>query len=523
METLRARRNKRRRRITVGDLKQPELKAIRKSFSKNAELDCGYLKYCDIDHDAVDLNYELCRTHSEIISRIDRITSDLTVGGFLFIWFEIVQRIGGDFQRLVATYWKSFVRDAVKAILNIGLLPVYIRQLDNGDHVPIVPNNGSYRISVLEELGGTQRYILRWLNVNDTPGYPGEWVDRRAIVIGGWGYDPSGDGSLSCLISSLLIDMYFIIFMKSCAIVAEKQLSDPTAVVSQPKEDMQEDDEVGQFLDCHPSEVDEGDKFTGWQQGVPIRKVVISSHLKTLATEGIEACAKNIEEELLESNEQTMNTDNSWELQPGQSIINRQLPQPRTDLVPLDKLLEEKIGTTLGVPTEMMSPASTVTANTVLAKDIYKDTIIKWWDIMNDVLTYYIYEPIYGKDDKNLLNYIVNLFEGEHREQAREVCDGQIMSVVINISHLVSKEDIEHARNRGLISWETYRKSWASRLALPECLLENKSADPLTMQERLSMLPGKRNMTSSSPSNQQQQPPSSTVPKQQEKSKEGLE
>lgn len=480
---------RRKRKTTTGTLEQPDVRAIKRPFIDRYENLSDFLIDYQIDHEAIDVNYEICQYHPEVFMRIDLITSDLTSGDILFMWGQEVQTVSNDFKKTVNRYWKSFVRDAVKAIMAIGLLPMYIGQLDNGEYVPIVPSNGSYRIYVLPEIGGTQRYLLSWLNINNNPSYPSlSWVDTRAIVLGGWGYDPTAEGKLCCPISSILTSVHFITNLRMCATVAEKQNSDPTMVVTQPKEDVEMEPEVGQFIDCNPVVEEECDKYTRWQENVEIRHELVDKKVQSRVREELSQYY-NSQTTVEEKSDTTMNPYNYYDLNPGEGVANRQLPRPRGDLVSLDKLIDDRIGRILGVPTELFSPSSSVRANAELSLTIYQKTITKWSSIISTILTDYVYDPICKQDDNAFKQSLISesYTEKDDSDFLSQSCNSLTMTVIVSTTHLLSNEDVEYARNRGIINWKTYLRIWASRLRVPIHVLESDE-DPLSSADRLSII-----------------------------------
>lgn len=127
-----------------------------------------------------------------------------------FLWNGRVLRLNPVFADLVKTFWIPFAMDFIMEIFCLGVVPVRLSKMSRRKGAPRIPVVIKQRLGVDYEITikrdpetGLNQYLYRRLKDMHGDFLTKPIIDRKVTILFGYGFDPTPDGRLSCIASTL--------------------------------------------------------------------------------------------------------------------------------------------------------------------------------------------------------------------------------------------------------------------------------------------------------------------------------
>ena len=158
--------------------------------------------------------------------------------GPYFYWNGKPTKPTFDFQNIINRYWIPFCKDVVDCILTLGLVPIKLLRLpknQGGITVPFVYKGimgVDYNITVINDDGKLDYLFYKPTKKTEKTGMSiGQMKRTKKVSIwGGFGYDPSSDGTLNSITSTIVPQFYFLNRMYHYTLRSEYNRSDPSLI-----------------------------------------------------------------------------------------------------------------------------------------------------------------------------------------------------------------------------------------------------------------------------------------------------
>lgn len=448
--------------------------------------------------------FEIAYKHPTVRSALDKITSDLTRNGVMFMQGKQPLTVSFEFEQQIKKQLIPCERDAVFSIAAQGVLPLYKRiDKESGHKVTVCPHYDTYKISVLYDKGIPQ-FRFWWIARIPLKKHIMDYVDKNVKIISGFGYDPDINGTLNSIISSLFPTVNFIDSMLEFATRAEEQNTDPTMIIQspQPKESNIESANISMpfnvFVDSNPNRVRECDKY--YQQDLQARFNVRQVSNDAYTNEQLKSMFGM-------QSRVTASIFNRLTLQEGQTLANRQLPRARSDLIDLINISKETVSQLFKIPQELFSGGFSrhIARDTATLLDKqYSETLETWARRLEPIVTN-IYKEMYEEEDRK---YFEKNVDKQLRKEVPELT--QTLSnirVIVNFSQRLPTEEMEYAVNRGILPYRFMAENWLIQNGIPKELLAN-TEDILSDAEKKQMLLSKcKSKTAASGQQQSEESP----------------
>lgn len=432
--------------------------------------------------------FEIAQQHPNVRSALDKIADDLTKNGLLFMQHKQVLSVSFKFEEQIKRHWIPCMRLAVFTIAAQGVLPLHTyTDRKTGQSITVCPHPETYKLSIRYEKGAP---VMRFWWINTIPDKPPfmDTVDPKVEIITGFGYDPSRNGSLNSLVSTLFPTMNFIDSMLTFATRAEERNSDPTMIVQQTAakaanlESASENVPYNFFVDCDSVEKREEDMYDRQDLEARLGRHEVRAQLDAIEAQKTQL---GVAQRLI-----TTNLLNRLTLKEGQSIGSQVLPHPRGDLVNLINISKETVSQVFKIPQEVFSGkvlGHTAEGTASIMMTQYRETLRTWARFLDPIVTL-IYKKMYEKYDALEFNRIIDKRLQSLLPQLVDKLSE--IRVIINFSQGLTTSEMEYAVNRGLLDYSIMAKFWLTQNGLPKELLANEE-DILSDQTKRELLLGR--------------------------------
>lgn len=373
--------------------------------------------------------------------------------GLEFYWKDKRIKLKSGFKAMVDHYWTSFGKDVVDQICICGVVPVKLSRVrKGGDRVPVVMNgllNVDYQIGILmnSRTGLKEFYYIRLRKNNQmiTP-----YIDNKVSILHGFGYDPTPDGRLTSLVTSIVEIDDFIRSMMFYTIKAENNKSDPT-IFTEVDASASPLKAQGNRYDYYVNRDREKSEAEGRYE------TNIEEQLSAIQNQ--QAMMEQINEAALNPVYKTQYTSPIRPLPFGHKMAKQNLPQSRSDLSELFTHMERLICGSYKVPRTFLIADTAMSENGVkMTKETMTSNINDWKRLLSRIFTD-VYRSLYGKTDSITImdvytdNEIESMTEAEY--EGAESDDTRV-KVVLPVLPLDTHEEMLNKYLMGIIKWPIF-------------------------------------------------------------------
>ena len=236
--------------------------------------------------------------------------------------------------RVLEDHWIPLAKKAVDLMFSIGVVPVRFIRQKGGIDIPYVPAVGTWDLHVITSPNGRRRYELF-----DNESKMDPVAD--CLILHGYGFDPMVDGSLTSLVSTLEPVARFIAELSDAAVTSERIRANPPVIIQ--KKDGQANREASETIDFdYYADTDNVQKKetnhfqrdeTAMKQLNRQKKMFVGALYPSRAEENAQGALQNMVP------------------LPSSFTVGTLLePTSRTDFVTINRMTQETICSTLGVP-----------------------------------------------------------------------------------------------------------------------------------------------------------------------------
>jgi len=481
--------------------------------------------------------------HPHVRMCFNEMTKRLFAGVGIVVYQGNTPRIPTDaFRTVLQRDFVPFDRDALDAIMTIGVVPIAFRKVPtNGlgeeDLVPYVPKFGTYTITTFS-VDGIQRFNFYrnnfYAGAGNSPATAGAasgpafWGssgfgdhDPSVMVAHDFGYNPNVDGTLTSNLHAIAEQLSFISEMNGLAVTAERISSNPPLVTEYNNaiEDRAEDKFSENFYVGNP------DRCVARAEAVYERNAQQQAAFRENMRlweqyNGLRGC-----EEFVDGDGQSVVPHDRRASEPEGTVapawgrdwrgaempwsrqyyigatrrhVQHHLPRARGDLVAMNAQAMDIVCGVLNVPKGMLSSDSHVRAGVEAVSEAMHRTVNRWADLLSHLMTA-VYNHTFGvKDLRDELRIQVqrrrrspyetaekllteaDLFAAEQKTRVR---------LAFDLPPSTSPERLDAMYNRGIIGWETYATAQLRLQNFARDQLASES-DPLSKEEKKMLLFG---------------------------------
>jgi hypothetical protein len=375
-------------------------------------------------------------------------------------------------QRLLEDHWIPFGKAAMDMIFCIGLVPVrFIRVDEKTAPIPYVPIVGTYDIHIVTTKEGVRSYELFDTDSGLEP-------VKDAIVLGGFNFDPHMDGQLTSLVSILEPVFRFIAELSDAAIISERVRSNPPIVIQKKdngnSQQEKETANFGFYADTDNIKMTEQNQFQ--RDEMQIKQLHNQQRLFMNAlypTQG-QQNAKNA-------------LDNMVPL-PSQFQVGTTIePSGRTDFVSVNRMAQETICSTLGVPRSLFINDHVVRSDQEGVHETLRQSLIFWKQVISTLLTK-IWRML---NEESLLKKVMKDAKKSKRALQGIALESHLnkkmQRIEIPITPYSDSGQLRMLYLQGVISWETYATYLLRNASLPKEILATKQ-DPWSFEDKKLLL-----------------------------------
>lgn len=377
-------------------------------------------------------------------------------------------------KRLLNVIYEPLGKQMLDLLISIGIVPVRFLR-DEKETIPYIPIAGTYDVHVVTSPEGICRYEL----YDDNSGMePVEDV----LIFSGLGYDPRLDGSLTSLMANLEPIMDFTASLHDCAVTAEKVRANPPIVIQRKDTN-------------HSSDANESARFDFYADTDNLKSSMNNQFQRdSVALNALRNQQAKFQQALHGGSQEDANVAhalrNMVPLPSDYNVGTTIEPQARTDFVSVNRMAQETICSTLGVPRSLFINDNVVRSDEQGAHDTLKQTLIWYKQSIAKVLTKVYHhinkEKVVGKLMKRYKK--TNPDKRELQGIALETYIGNNMPrIEIPITPYVSNEDLRMLYLQEIITWETYASFMLRNASLPRDLMAGKG-DPWKHDDKKELL-----------------------------------
>lgn len=420
----------------------------------------------------------------------DKLTSDAIKEPTVYENGKPKDKVSPHYKEIVQKVWLKWCLDLYDEVNIAGIAPVKFVET-NGIRYPVVISGTigrDYIITVKRNRQGVKEFTY-YKTVSLRTGEPIEpKVDRKVIVLHGFGYDPDFNGYLCSPISRIVTEHYSNFRMNAFYQKAAYGLSDPMVLIERP---LNAGVDQGMVLGVYGNKDNEIEKSA---------KTFVKN--KDEIREAFSLISE-MEEEFYYRSETNPNNDgseyniskkpflhNMLPLPPGHKVTHQKQPAMPGDYVTYSKTNEYRICANMGVPRFLIMHDEGKTDNSSkIALDSYRDTVNKWRDVFSTHLTW-IHKVIYGDEDG------IKSISAINKEELANLTEEQIFDiattprVTLRIPPFLN-ETPEGARDKffmGVIDYANYASIVKTIAGYPEDTNEKNLKDPFSIEAKMNIL-----------------------------------
>lgn len=374
-------------------------------------------------------------------------------------------------QRLLEDHWIPFGKAAMDMIFCIGLVPVrFIRVDEKSIPIPYVPIVGTYDIHIITTKEGVRSYELYDTDSGLEP-------VQDALVLGGFNYDPHIDGQMTSLVSILEPVFRFIAELSDAAIISERIRSNPPIVIQKRDSGNAQEKETANFgfyADTDNIKMTENNQFQRDEMQVKQLQNQQRLFMNALYPTQGQQNAKNA-------------LDNMVPL-PSQFQVGTMIePSGRTDFVSVNRMAQETICSTLGVPRSLFINDHVVRSDQEGVHETLRQSLIFWKQVIASMMTK-LWRLL---NEESVLKKVMKDAKKSKRALQGIALESHLNKkmprIEIPITPYCDSGQLRMLYLQGVISWETYATYLLRNSSLPKEILATKT-DPFSFEDKKLLL-----------------------------------
>lgn len=375
-------------------------------------------------------------------------------------------------QRLLEDHWIPFGKAAMDMIFCIGIVPVrFIRVDETSIPIPYVPIVGTYDIHIITTKDGVRSYELF---DNDSGLEP----VKDSMVLGGFNFEPHMDGQMTSLVSILEPVFRFIAELSDAAVVSERIRSNPPIVIqkrdSGNSQQEKETANFGFYADTDNIKMTENNQFQRDEMQVKQLQNQQRLFMNALYPTVGQQNAKNA-------------LDNMVPL-PSQFQVGTMIePSGRTDFVSVNRMAQETICSTLGVPRSLFINDHVVRSDQEGVHETLRQSLIFWKQVIATLLTK-VWRML---NEESVLKKVMKDARKSKRALQGIALESHLNKkmprIEIPITPYSDSSQLRMLYLQEVISWETYATYLLRNASLPKEILATKK-DPWSHDDKKELL-----------------------------------
>lgn len=397
-----------------------------------------------------------------------------------------------EFQQIIDRYWKEFCKNVIDWIMIAGIVPIAFEKVDK-NYIPIVPKGQitlDYNIQMVYK-GGRVIYQYVKLRSRKTGEKITPRVDKKVTILSGFGWDPMENGKIKSIVSSIISADYFISMIIQYTLRAEFNRSDPELVTEVTNETMGLNiPQYGHFGDWDQTQYQEQSRYR-----LNTTEVMAVMEQQRQIVDATPSPTLNAMGEPMIDRYKKQSQDNVRNLPVNHKLTRQNMPESRSDLVPLIKHYEGIICMSYRVPRTYLIADDGMSETSVrLTQDTYSKTINSWKNILSGILTN-VYNFLYYSDDiKSALGIYTDLeLNDMNEEQLFDKSQDPRVTIGFSLIPTDSSEGLLQKYTLGLIDWDNFQQMSMLMGGYPNHLMNQhkvgkKKKDPWNQDYKLNML-----------------------------------
>jgi hypothetical protein len=412
--------------------------------------------------------------------------------GIEFYWKGKSIRPSWEFQRIINKYWIPFSKDFIDFMHIIGIVPVLLVKVPEGEIVPVVPKGryGEDYMITTRSRGGIQKFSYYKMTSRKTGERIQPRKDPKIRIISGYGFEPNEYGKFKSIVSTILLQDFMQNRMNAFAISTEKKRSDaPILTETQAdsagivRPEMQYDYYGDWDKNKHQAEA-------RYQRNTQEIYAIVEQQIRmeqAYSENGATEDGMNIDV----NKKQLQN--NIFPLPMNHRVARYQLPEARNDLVPLNRHMEHIIAAAYGVPrSHMISDEGRSETSVRITEKSLDETVNFWKTILGVELTeIYASIPGYVQEDKSVA--VSTYSKVEIATMPRRDLFDKVNEPRVTVGLAIIPSDTDDGLlmkySLGIIKWQNFAKIMLQHSNYPtEVVNEDFGKDPWQQEFKLSML-----------------------------------
>lgn len=375
-------------------------------------------------------------------------------------------------QRLLEDHWIPFAKAAMDMIFCIGLVPIrFIRVDEKSIPIPYVPIVGTYDIHIVTTREGVRSYELF---DNDSGLEP----VKDSLVLGGFNYEPHMDGQMTSLVAILEPVFRFIAELSDAAVISERIRSNPPIVIQKRdagnSQQEKETANFGFYADTDNIKMTENNQFQRDEMQVKQLQNQQRLFMNALYPTQGQQNAKNA-------------LDNMVPL-PSQFQVGTMIePSGRTDFVSVNRMAQETICSTLGVPRSLFINDHVVRSDQEGVHETLRQSLIFWKQVISTLLTK-VWRML---NEESVLKKVMKDAKKSKRALQGIALESHLSKkmprIEIPITPYSDSSQLRMLYLQEVISWETYATYLLRNASLPKEILATKK-DPWSHDDKKELL-----------------------------------
>lgn len=352
-----------------------------------------------------------------------------------------------EFERVVQNEWVGFSKDSIDEYYTRGIIPIIIKETENGIMYPAVVKDIHYITQKYNRK--LEKYVYKLYRIKGKDGnmfHEGKW-DKKVQILSGFGYDPLPDGDIISPVSVLLSEQTFISSIRDMNLSQEIRRTNPVLLIETDKEQLDKGEIYASYADGDRAQALEEDRFI-------MNKAEVKSvkEQERIFKEGIKQDFPNTAEH--------MNLFQPFQPLPyGYKASRNANPPPRTDFLELNKAYQETVCSVYGVPKSMIGESNRsngLSQGMKNNRDSFFQTTSYLKKILSSILER-VYNCIFSEEECQFLtDDIVSSGRKYNKSEIWKIAEENRVRIEFPILPLDDHNGLFTKYIIGTIDWETY-------------------------------------------------------------------
>lgn len=398
-----------------------------------------------------------------------------------------------EFQQVIKSYWIDFCKSVMDWIMIAGIVPIAFEKRD-GNLVPIVPKGRlrtDFDIQIVNK-GGSVTYQFVKLRSRKTGDRITPKVDKKVFIRGGFGWDPTEDGKLRSIISTIITSDYTLNMITQYMLLAEYNRSNPELVTETSNETLDlKGPQYGYYGDWDRNQYQEEAKYRLNSQEI----AAAMEHQRMLQQMASAPTLTTLGEPLIDRYKK-QSEDNLHPLPLNHKLVRQNMPESRTDWVEMNRHIESVICAGMGVSRSFLIQDVGMSETSVrLAQDTYAKTVNGWKTILSNILTT-VYNAIYYEDDCRdaMCSYTKMELESMSEDDLFDKAKDPRVTVGFSLVPVDTMEGLITKFALGVLDWDNFRQmallmgGYPTHLVNQSASSSKKDQDPWQQEYKLNLV-----------------------------------